>query len=102
MDTIPIPTNFMAQWAKEVMREYPAFNIVIWRIDKIATTAYWQKGSINKDGYESGLLSVTDFPLFSIPKALNEPGGWETGMKIVQCIKLGFCLSNLRTISSFG
>lgn len=84
MDTYPYPDrNFMTQWAREVMREYPAFNIVgeVW-IDNIATTAYWQKGSINRDGYESALPSVTDFPLcFSIPKAFNEPGGWETGMR---------------------
>jgi glycosidase len=84
MDTYPYPDkNFMATWAKEVMNEYPRFNIVgeVW-IDNIATTAYWQKGAKNKDGYESSLPSVTDFPLcFSIPKALNEAGGWDTGMR---------------------
>ena len=84
MDTYPYPDkNFMALWAKEVMNEYPRFNIVgeVW-IDNIATTAYWQKGAKNKDGYESHLPSVTDFPLcFSIPKALNEAGGWDTGMR---------------------
>lgn len=84
MDTYPYPDkNFMSRWVKEVMSEYPKFNIVgeVW-IDNIATTAYWQKGSKNSDGYESNLPSVTDFPLcFSIPKALNEEGGWETGMR---------------------
>ncbi len=84
MDTYPYPDkNFMARWVREVMYEYPSFNIVgeVW-IDNIATTAYWQKGSKNPDGYESTLPSVTDFPLcFSIPKALTEPGGWDTGMR---------------------
>jgi glycosidase len=84
MDTYPYPDkDFMARWVKEVMLEYPRFNIVgeVW-IDNIATTAYWQKGSQNRDGYVSTLPSVTDFPLcFSIPKSLNEPAGWETGMR---------------------
>jgi neopullulanase len=85
MDTYPYPDkNFMARWIKEVMEEYPKFNIVgeVWYNDNIASTAYWQKGSKNKDGYESTLPSVTDFPLcFTMPKALNEPTGWDTGMR---------------------
>jgi neopullulanase len=84
MDTHPYPDKtFMSRWAEEVLHEYPSFNIVgeVW-IDNIATTAYWQKGAKNRDGYESNLPSVTNFPLcFGIPKALNEPGGWETGMR---------------------
>lgn len=85
MDTYPYPDkNFMARWVKEVLNEYPKFNIVgeVWFDNNITNTAYWQKGSKNKDGYESTLPSVTDFPLcFSIPKALNEPTGWDTGMR---------------------
>jgi glycosidase len=84
MDTYPYPDkNFMARWVKAVLDEYPSFNVVgeVW-IDNIATTAYWQKGKENLDGYQSPLPSVTDFPLcFSIPKALNEAGGWDTGMR---------------------
>lgn len=85
MDTYPYPDKyFMARWVKEVLNEYPKFNIVgeVWFDNNITNTAYWQKGSKNKDGYESPLPSVTDFPLcFSIPKALNEPAGWDTGMR---------------------
>ncbi len=84
MDTYPYPDkNFMAHWVSSVMREYPKFNIVgeVW-FDNIANTAYWQKGTINKDGYQSALPSVTDFPLcFSVSKALTEKTGWETGMR---------------------
>jgi glycosidase len=84
MDTYPYPDkNFMARWGKEVLEEYTSFNIVgeVW-IDNIATTAYWQKGTQNSDGYQSTLPSVTDFPLcFSIPKALNEAASWDTGMR---------------------
>lgn len=84
MDTQPYPDkDFMSRWAKEVMDEYPSFNIVgeVW-INSIPTTAYWQKGMKNKDGYESNLPTVTDFPFcYSVAQALNEPGGWDTGMR---------------------
>jgi neopullulanase len=83
MDTYPYPDKtFMANWCKELLLEYPRFNIVgeAW-ISTVPGTAYWQKGVKNADGYESTLPSVTDFPLsFSIPKALNESGGWDTGL----------------------
>ena len=85
MDTYPYPDkNFMARWVQEVLKEYPQFNIVgeVWFENNIANTAYWQRGSKNKDGYQSTLPSVTDFPLcFTVPKALNEPVGFDTGMR---------------------
>jgi glycosidase len=84
MDTQPYPDKvFMSQWAKEVLEEYPAFNIVgeVW-INSIPVTAYWQKGMINADGYQSNLPTVTDFPFFfTVPQALNESSGWDTGMR---------------------
>jgi glycosidase len=84
MDTHPYPDkHFMSRWAKEVLEAYPTFNIVgeVW-INSVATTAYWQKGMINKDGYQSNLPVVTDFPFcFTMPQALNEPAGWDTGMR---------------------
>jgi neopullulanase len=84
MDTHPYPEkNFMSTWAKEVLEAYPSFNIVgeVW-INSVANTAYWQKGMINKDGYQSNLPTVTDFPFcFTMPMALNEPTGWDTGMR---------------------
>ncbi len=83
MDTYPYPDkHFMAEWARQVMEAYPDFNIVgeVW-IDDVATTAYWQKGAGNADGYESHLPSVTDFPLFfAVPRALNGEAGWDSGM----------------------
>ena len=85
MDTYPYPDkNFMSRWVQEVLSEYPQFNIVgeVWFENNISNTAYWQRGSNNKDGYQSTLPSVTDFPLcFTIPKALNEPTGFDTGMR---------------------
>ncbi len=83
MDTYPYPDkHFMAEWARRVMEEYPKFNIVgeVW-INNAAATAYWQDGSPNQDQYRSYLPSVTDFPLFfALPPALNEKGGWDTGL----------------------
>lgn len=84
MDTQPYPDkDFMSRWGKEVLDEYPGFNIVgeVW-INSIPTIAYWQKGMKNNDGYESNLPTVTDFPFcFTIPQAFNEGEGWDTGMR---------------------
>lgn len=85
MDTYPYPDkNFMARWAREVMQAYPSFNIVgeVWLQNSVPATAYWQHGIDNADGYESYLPTVTDFPFcYAVPQALNEPGGWDTGMR---------------------
>jgi glycosidase len=85
MDTYPYPDKeFMARWAKTVMDEYPAFNIVgeVWLQNNIPATAYWQDGMVNADGYRSYLPTVTDFPLcFAVAQALNEPSGWDTGLR---------------------
>ncbi|GHN01269.1 neopullulanase SusA [Cytophagales bacterium WSM2-2] len=83
MDTYPYPDKyFMARWAKVLTDEYPRFNIVgeVW-LNNITSTAYWQKGARNADGYNSYLPSVTDFPFcFAVPKALHENAGWDNGM----------------------
>jgi neopullulanase len=85
MDTHPYPDKeFMSRWGKAVLDEYPTFNIVgeVWLDNSIPATAYWQKGMKNKDGYESNLPTVTDFPFcFAVAQSLNEQGGWSTGMR---------------------
>jgi len=89
MDTYPYPDkDFMARWAKAVTDEYPDFYIVgeVW-INSIPTVAYWQKGMMNTDGYQSHLPSVTDFPFFNgVVQALNETAGYETSMARVYSI----------------
>ena len=54
----------MAAWCKAVTDEYPWFNIVgeNWNSNP-DMVAYWQKGHLNPDGFESELPSVMDFPL---------------------------------------
>lgn len=83
VDTQPYPyKEFMANWAKAVMAEYPDFNIVgeAW-LQKIPITAYFQKDNNNRDGYNSNMPAVTDFPMyFALVAALNENEGWSEGM----------------------
>jgi len=83
MDTQPYPDeDFMAQWAKEVMKEYPDFSIVgeAW-IEYPAMVAYYQGGKENFDGYDSHLSHVFDFPgQYAVSSAFNEPNGWNTGV----------------------
>ena len=72
----------MAEWGKRINEEYPNFNIVgeCW-LNYPASVAYWQKGSRNKDGYNSWLPTVFDFPLYdALSKAFNESDGWNTGI----------------------
>lgn len=83
MDTYPYPDKeFMSQWARTVLDEFPNFYIVgeVW-INAVATTAYWQKGMINQDGYQSFLPAVTDFPMHAaLPSAMNEKEGYDNGL----------------------
>lgn len=65
MDTWPYPDKqFMSEWSRRVMQEYPDFNIVGEEWSELpAVTAYWQRGQHNHDGYVSYLPSVFDFPV---------------------------------------
>ena len=73
----------MAQWCKAVMDEYPNFNIMgeCWTVS-IPQLAYWQGGNENKDGFDSHLPSIMDFPLHDALRAgLNEDNpGWGEGI----------------------
>ncbi|MFM7855114.1 MAG: glycoside hydrolase family 13 protein, partial [Flammeovirgaceae bacterium] len=83
MDTYPYPDkDFMARWAKEILTEYPQFNIVgEVLMNAKPIISYWQQGAVNRDGYQSNLPSVIDFPLTNaINAALNEKGSWDTGL----------------------
>lgn len=83
MDTQPYPyKEIMTDWTKQVFSEYPDFNIVgeAW-MQKESMTAYYQKDTQLGDGYNSGVPSITDFPMYNaITKAFTEPEGWAEGM----------------------
>ena len=73
---------FLADWTKNVMAEYPNFNIVgeEWSATP-ATVAYWQKDSPRHDDYATQLPSLMDFPLqIAITKALKETESWDKGL----------------------
>ncbi len=75
MDTYPYPDkDFMAEWSRRVMQEYPAFNMVgeEWSLNP-ALIAFWQKGKTNRNGYVSSMPGMFDFPLQNaLVEALNE------------------------------
>ncbi len=66
--------DFMADWCKEVMTEYPNFNIVgeTW-LNSNSLISYWQKDSKLAAPRNSNLPSVMDFPLMGLMnKAFDE------------------------------
>lgn len=82
-DTYPYAyKDFMAEWDKAVLKEYPNFNIVgeCWSTVPHGI-AYWQKDSPNRDGYNSYLPSVIDFAMYdALRLGFMEPDGWNTGI----------------------
>ncbi|MBM2854942.1 MAG: nplT [Steroidobacteraceae bacterium] len=65
VDTWPYSDKaFLTEWARRVMEEHPAINIVgeEWSTDA-AIVSYWQRGKSRADGYASHLPSLMDFPL---------------------------------------
>ncbi len=83
VDTQPYPyKEFISEWGKRVFDEYPNFNIVgeAW-LQKESFTAYFQKDAGNKDGYNSNIPSITDFPLyFAMNSAFKENDSWTDGI----------------------
>ncbi len=65
MDTWPYSDKyFLRDWSCAIMTEYPEINITGEEWDGNPNIlAYWQKGQINQDGYETCLPSLLDFPL---------------------------------------
>ncbi|EGM77553.1 glycosidase [Rheinheimera sp. A13L] len=73
--------DFLTQWSKRLMSEYPNFNIVgeEWSANPVVVS-YWQKGKQNSDGYQSFTPSMMDFPLYyALLAALTEEESWDKG-----------------------
>jgi glycosidase len=105
MDTHPYPErNMMSRWAQHVYSEYPNFNIVgeAW-LQEIAITAYWQQNQTNKDGFNSNVRSVTDFPLQSaLAHAFNEKESWTDGMaRLYSVLSQDFVYSDANELLTF-
>ena len=75
--------NFMSQWCKEVLEEYPNFNIVgeTW-LNSNVLVSFWQKDSRLAAPRNSNLPTVMDFPLTDLMgKAFDEEtGDWADGL----------------------
>ena len=105
MDTHPYPDKeFMARWTRAVMAEYPNFNIVAeaW-LNYPAWCAYWQTGAMNRDGFDSGVPTVMDFPLqMAMTKAFDEEQGWDTGLaRLYEILAHDFLYANPMNIMVF-
>lgn len=83
VDTQPYPyKEFISDWGAAIFSEYPNFNVVgeAW-LQKEAFTAYFQKDSPNRDGYNSNIPSITDFPMYyALNAAFNEEDSWTDGL----------------------
>jgi glycosidase len=76
-----------------VLEEYPNFNIVGEEMNSNPQIlAYWQKGVQNRDGYQSFLPSLMDFPVvFLLPTVMNAPEARDSGfMKLYEMIANDF------------
>lgn len=75
--------DFMSQWCKEVLDEYPYFNIVgeTW-LNSNVLVSYWQKNSKLAAPLNSNLPTVMDFPLQALMNQVfdEETGEWGGGL----------------------
>jgi glycosidase len=83
MDTYPYAfQDFMADWTKYVLSEYPNFNIVgeCW-LQKESLTGYFDGDPEERLGPNTYLPSITDFPMmFAMDRALNRKTTWTEGL----------------------
>jgi glycosidase len=104
-DTYPYPDKeFMSNWARAIMNEYPNFSIVgeEWSYNPLLI-AYWQDGHQNKDGYDSNLRSSMDFAMqANIVNALNEGQSWGGGLdKLYEGLANDFAYASPKDILIF-
>lgn len=83
VDTYPFnDKSEMSQWVRDVLAEYPNLSIVgeCWHTSP-SQVAYWMGGQANRDGFDSHLPMVMDFPLmFAVNDAIaSERPKWEKG-----------------------
>ncbi len=73
---------FLTRWSCQIMNEYPNFSMVgeEWSVNPLITS-YWQRGKQNRDGYQSCLTTIMDFPIQeALVQALTEPEVWGKGL----------------------
>ena len=95
----------MAAWCEAVRREYPGINIVgeCWD-QSIPQVAYWQTGHPNKNGFDSHLPSIMDFPLRDamIAALTEDEVFWSEGMtRIYTVLAQDFAYTDLDHMMTF-
>lgn len=95
----------MSRWCAAVRREYPKLNIVgeCWTAS-IPQLAYWQGGNANRDGFDSHLPSVMDFPLQealcrALASGSSRPG--EGMVRVYDCLSHDFVYHDLSKLMIF-
>ena len=107
VDTYPYNEKVpMSEWCAAVRAEYPNINIVgeCWTTS-VPQLAYWQGGNNNKDGFDSHLPSIMDFPLQeAIGQAIpTDSVKWGTGMvKIYDVVSHDFVYNDLSKMMIFA
>jgi glycosidase len=70
-----VPNSFWHQWTNAVKREFPKFKVVGEVKDGDAVHTSWFQGGAVRDGADSGLDTLLDFPLFySVRHAFTQGG----------------------------
>jgi glycosidase len=59
-----VPNSFWRKWTTAVKREFPRFTVVGEVKDGDAVHVSWFQGGVARDGADSGLDTLLDFPLF--------------------------------------
>ncbi len=96
----------MSRWCQSVIREYPAMNIVgeCWTTD-VPQLAYWQGGNPNRDGFDSHLPSIMDFPLMEAMRhgIPSDSLRWDEGMiKVYKALSDDFVYHDLSRMMIFA
>lgn len=108
MDTYPYADyDFMTRWCREVLDEYPDFNIVGegW-YPRNSAAGWWQRGS-SVNGNDSALKTVMDFDLTfttqaEILKESNTSEGSEAGLfKMYECLTQDFLIPDPDNVLTF-
>ena len=95
----------MSEWCKAVRKEYPKMNIVgeCWDMN-IPQVAYWQAGNPNKNGFDSNLPCIMDFPLqrAMLTALCEDQVWWDEGMtRVYTVLAQDFAYHDLDNIMIF-
>ena len=95
----------MSKWCKAVTDEYPNINIVGECWDAIIPQlAYWQKDNPNKNGFNSNLPAIMDFPLRDamIAALCEDQVWWSEGMtRVYTVLAQDFVYHDLSNMMTF-